>query len=334
MFIFIDESGSFVFSDKSDSWCNVAAYVVPEATRRQAESALGHVKRRYGVPYTGEVKLKTISEPDLLSFLKTLSALNGTLFASAVDMGCESVDAIAQHQASQVGSILANLPKMIHDEGRELIEDLAARVERLSPQLYIQMVAQIDLIDQVYRASTLYYAQRKPETLGAFRWRIDEKNASRPVFEETLRHMAPPLLQAKAMREPGVFVEGLDYSHFDRAFRYRPEEIPTYLAEETGSEIKQASNLGKILRDFAFMRSHDSLGLQIADLLSSAIGRVLRRGFQDNLAVARALAALMVQRAYGQPPLHLISLSGSSVVSPSAEPIAHMMLASARPMIR
>jgi hypothetical protein len=336
MFIYIDESGSFVPTSSANSWNVIAAYAMPEAARKHAESALRKLKITAGKTHSDEVKLKELTEGHLVDLFDSLAELGAIAFASCIDLGAQDPEAIASHQAGQVEKIRANVPRMVYEEGRALIENLAARVERLSPQLYIQMVVQTDLIDQVYRATTLYFSQRVPATLGSFRWRIDEKNSSRPVFEQTLRHIAPPVLQSMSLHDPAVFVREFDYSHFERAFRYAPGEMPTYLQEATGVEAESAANLGKILRDFEFVRSHEMPGVQIADLLASSFRRVLRGEFNDNLGVARRLGRLTVQRAKSQPSIHLISLSLSEdqYAKGGAADVVRAVRASARSMLR
>lgn len=334
MFIYIDESGSFVPAPSTNSWNVIAAFVVPEAIRKHAEFALLQLKRAAGKAYNDEAKLRDVSEAQLGVFLARLAKLDSIVFVSCIDLGSQDPSVIGAHQAIQVEKIQANIPRMIYPEGRALIEDLAARVGGLSAQLYIQMVAQIDLLDQVYRQTTLYYSQRIPATLGSFRWRIDEKNSSRPIFEQTLRHLAPPLLQSKSLHEPSIFVHEFDYSHYERAFRFAPVEMPTYLQEETGIEIGSGSNLGKVLKDFAFVRSHDVPGVQIADLLASAFRRVLRGDFEHNSKVARSLGRIMVQRAKPHPPINLISLSEDQYAIGYVADLARVLGQASRSMIK
>ncbi|KRG42557.1 hypothetical protein [Stenotrophomonas geniculata] len=249
MFIYVDESGTFVHALKSDSWCVVAGYVVPEVAKKRVEQSLGLLKRGLGRGFQDEVKLKDLSEANLKRFLGDIGKLEGTLFISAIDLGHQDPQVVLAHQKKQVESVQANRPNMLYEEGRASIDDLSGRLESLSPQLYIQMVAQIDLLDQVFRMTTLYYSQRIPATLSSFKWRMDEKNSARPLFEQTLTHMAPGLIQAKSLRDPGVFVEGFDYSHFEKHFRSAPEDIPAYLQEAAGHTIKSAVNLGAVMRD-------------------------------------------------------------------------------------
>lgn len=309
MFIYVDESGSFVPAPSVNSWNVVAAYAVSEPARRHAEAALLQLKVAAGRKHSDEVKLKDVTEAQLATFLDSLSDLKAIAFASCINLGTQDPADISTHQSSQVDKIRANGPRMIYKEGRAMIEDLASRVQRLSPQLYIQMVVQLSLLDQVHRATTLYFSQRVPATLGSFRWRIDEKNSSRPVFEQTLRHIAAPILQSMSLTEPAIFVREFDYSHYDRAFRYGPGEMPTYLQEATGTHMESGSNLGKVLKDFDFVRSHDVPGVQIADLVASSFRRALRGEFLDTSGMAQRLGRLTVQRARPEPSIQLLSLS-------------------------
>ncbi|WP_183153800.1 DUF3800 domain-containing protein [Stenotrophomonas maltophilia] len=334
MFIYVDESGSFVSATRGDSWCVVAGYVVPEVARKRVELSLGLLKRRLGRGIQDEVKLKDLSEANLKDFLGELGKLEATLFISAIDLGHQDPEAVVSHQKKQVASVRANRPKMLHEEGRASIDDLSGRLERLSPQLYIQMVAQIDLLDQVFRMTTLYYAQRVPAALSSFKWRMDEKNSARPLFEQTLTHMAPGLIQAKSLRDPGIFVEGFDYSHFEKHFRSAPEDIPAYLQEAAGHAIKSAVNLGAVMRDSKFVRSHDVPGVQVADLLASAWRRVLRAEFEDNDSIARLLGRLTVQRQTPNPSIHLMSLGEERLAEGSVHRATLIAKNSARPMLR
>ena len=147
MFIYIDESGTFVPSATPNSWNVVAALVVPEATRKHISDLLRRLKNSCGRACTDEVKLRDVPEACIRSFINDLSQLNATLYASCIDAGAHDVEVASAHKTTQVEKIRENIPKMIYPDGRAMIEDLANRVERLSNQLYTQMVVQIDLLD-------------------------------------------------------------------------------------------------------------------------------------------------------------------------------------------
>ncbi|WP_342589229.1 DUF3800 domain-containing protein [Stenotrophomonas sp. SAM-B] len=144
--MYVDESGTFKSADATNSWCVVAAYVVPEVCRRRVERTLKLLKRRLGCGYQDEVKLKHLSESQLKRLLKELGELEAALFISAIDLGHQDIQVVTCHQANQVQSVRANRPSMLYQGGRASIDDLSGRLERSSPQLYTQMVAQIDLL--------------------------------------------------------------------------------------------------------------------------------------------------------------------------------------------
>jgi hypothetical protein len=193
---------------------------------------------------------------------------------------------------------------------------------------------QIALLDQVFRAATLYFSQRVPATLGSFRWRIDQKDETNPLFEQTMRHLAPGFLQARSIRNPAIFVEEFDYRHFDRSFRLPIDRIPRHLQESSDSKIATASDLSKVFGDVLFVRSHDVPGVQIVDLLASGVRRALRHGFTDNLSIVRRIGSLMVQRPTAESAFHLITLGEDAYASGYIYELLKLVEASARRMIK
>lgn len=80
MYIFIDESGTFLPSPERDSWCVVAAYVIPEHLRRKVDALMLRVR---GIGNNGAVtKLKHISDGQYVWILAELNKLGGIAFAT------------------------------------------------------------------------------------------------------------------------------------------------------------------------------------------------------------------------------------------------------------
>lgn len=102
MFIYVDESGSFVPAHSANSWNVVAAYAVSEPARRHAETALLKLKFAAGCKYSDEVKLKDISESQLVTFLDDLSDIQAIAFASCINLGTQKPEDISAHQLVQV----------------------------------------------------------------------------------------------------------------------------------------------------------------------------------------------------------------------------------------
>lgn len=173
--VYIDESGSFVSASKPGSWNAVAAFAVPEIARKGLEAAVARIKMLMGRTGSKEVKLNDVNESSYFSFLAQLRTLNGTLFCVATDAGFNTTETVAQHQKEQVGKIVHHIDKMIYNSGRQAVAFLASQVEKLSPQLYVQLFCQVSLMHDVVSRAITYYAQHNPATLSEFRWRIDCK---------------------------------------------------------------------------------------------------------------------------------------------------------------
>jgi uncharacterized protein DUF3800 len=318
MHIFIDESGSFIPGSPIDSWCVVAAYVVPERSRKKVEDVLVRTKKEVCGTVIGECKLKEFKEAQLLRFLNKLAEMEGVLYCSATDPGRQSKDDVSSHLAGQVSGIVKHKDKMIHEKARLGIQQLADRFATLSPQLYLQLATQWDLVFNLIGSACLYFVQRNPAALGHFRWRTDEKNEGKSLFEESFRDLAAPMNQAKSIDNPYMALIGADYSHFER-FRL-VGGVPSYLNDVYGLNVKDGFDIKKVMReDFKFVESSAVIGVQIVDLLASGLRRCLRLEFDDNDGIAAALGSLMVQRQVNEVPISLMSLKINAGTVGSAE---------------
>lgn len=222
---------------------------------------------------------------------------------------------------------------MIHPVGRAGYEAAADRFDRLSPQLYLQVTCQFQLVLATLRQALLYYPQRQPAALGRFRWRVDQKDERQSVFERSFHDLAGPMLQSMTITEPTPLLKGADYRHLARFF---PEEgPPSYLKEVYGIEVDMGFSGSQMMReDFEFVDSRTSDGVQVVDLLASGLRRCLRGGFSDQPAAAAFLGALMVQAPHGQPPIELLSLTPVGEVDRASPAFAsiHRMRMAAQPM--
>ena len=307
--IYIDESGSFVSAPTKRSWNVVAAVAASESSRRQVEHAVKSLKLATAAQSRDEVKLNDVDEGQYLRFLESLGKTHAVLFATATDAGLNTLERLTRHQDIQVAKIRENIPRMRYEGGRHGVELLANQLETISPQLYTQLVCQVDLLHAVVSRSINYFAQRVPATLAEFRWRIDQKNTSKTTYEEAFEKIAPALLQSRSIREPSARVHGFDYRHFAQ-YEFPDGEPPDYLVTEYGIKIEHALNIGKLIRgNLKFEDSKKSTGIQVADLLASGLRRCLRGGFKDNVAVARAMGRLTLQNERGKFPIHLVSFA-------------------------
>ena len=312
MNIFLDESGSFVSAEERDSWNCIVAYMSPESDRGKLHTVLTRLKRATGVSRTNEIKLRNVQEKDYFDFLFYLGKLNGVLFTAATDSGLYSDADIVLHQEGQAAKITKHKDVMQHESVRRELEKLSDQVRSLSPQLYVQMQCQIQLISMIVMDGVLYFVQRFPKTLGRFRWRIDQKNSTRTEYEKTFFTLTPPLIQTISLKEPIPMLEGADYSAFQR-FDYREGEAPTYLKTVYGIDIGDKGpplNIGQLIREnLKFVDSKANQGIQVADLLAAGMRRCLRKGFTNNRTAARLLGSLMLKRKSNSPPVWLLGFT-------------------------
>ena len=337
MYIFIDESGSFVKATKGNSWNVVAAYMTPEAEMSRIEHTLAELKQVAGVDQEQEVKLRDLSEIHYATFLSYFGQMEGVLFVAATDAAKSDVSDIVQHRNNQAASITKHVHLMQHGSGKQALLKLSDKVQHLSPQLYIQLQCQVRLMYAVVHLGVLYFVQRRPEELGSFRWRIDQKNVRRTEYETAFETITLGLLQSISLEEPIMMLNGADYSAFKR-FDYAKGEAPDYLRTTYGIDIdvSDSTNIGKVVHeDLKFVDSQQEIGVQVADFLASGMRRCLRMGFRNNTVIARLLGALLVQREMPSPPLHLLGFTREDVAATreTTRLIQHMSVCSRAMMV-
>jgi len=64
------------------------------------------------------------------------------------------------------------------------------------------MIAQVQLVLSIMNSAVLYFVQRFPQSLGRFRWRIDQKSSERTEYERAFLTVLPAFLQSASLREP------------------------------------------------------------------------------------------------------------------------------------
>lgn len=334
--IYIDESGSFANTTAPGAWNCVAAYVSPEQDRCKVEQFLADLKTTVRNPkHAREIKLGELDETEYFSFLLRLSSLSGIVFCVCSDAASQSNQEIARHQEVQCQKVEEHKDKMLYPEGREGLVFFAEELRKVAPQLYVQLYHHIYLIFQVVNYGSLFFVQRIPKTLREFRWRIDQKNESKNVFQDAYLKLSLPILQTMSMRWPFPQLEGADYSSFER-YDFAPEEKPTYLKDTYGIEVRDGFNLGKLIReDMKFEDSKNNLGIQVADLIASGIRRCLRGNFSDNDRAASLLGRLTIRGLEDHPAIRLIGFGTeeSQAVDSTADRMVTIMRRMSKPML-
>lgn len=336
MHIFVDESGTFAKTPEVGSFCVVGAVAVPESSMRKLVLALERFKIRHGFSRSDEVKLRDLKESAYRQWLEELSTIDVIALAVATDSSFNS--SAGAHKEIQASKIEEQVPMMIFDAGKAMVQDLATRLRSISDQNYSELLARLHLVKDVFQLSTLYYSQRKPGALASFKWKFDGKDIRENDFERIFRDLAPVMLQTMSLEDGGFKkVQGGNYSHFDRSFRL-DGDASWLLGPGASDGVKpELSSIGKMWKsDLAFVRSHEHPGVQVADLLVSGIGRALRGGFSDNEGVATAIGRCMVQRWHDSPGLSLFALdsgTGDKRVGRSAARVVRLMHAQSKKLI-
>lgn len=313
----------------------VAAYVTVEKDVRSLKKIVTKLKIECGKTFEEEIKLKDLTEDQYVSLLSSLLKLDGTLFSTATDMSILTDANVMHHRDVQAGKIIKHKDKMIYEEARNGLEQLSIQVRQLSPQLYMQLVCQVDLISDVINRAILYYVQRHPKCLKRFKWRIDQKNTKKIQYEEAFEKVTPALLQTISIENPTISVREFDYSAMAE-FVYSTEDAPNYLKETYGLNVDATDslNIGKILhQDLRFDDSKQNIGIQVVDLLAAGLRRILRGQFRKMEEISRLLGGLMVQALQGQMPINLISFTDGQVCNYHAKKAIRNFYDYSRPML-
>lgn len=336
MYIFVDESGSFVNKGATrGSYCVVAAFLIPEPERRNCYEILRRLKLRQQRSASYELKLRDVSEQNYYWLLDQLAGLRGALLCVATDSALNSDKVVSKHQGSQVQLIRNSVDTMIHEGGKEGMRLLARQLEHLPSQLYTQLTVQIHLMHEVISRGISYFVQRQPNSLSTFRWRIDQKDPSvKTDFEDAFEKYAPDILQAISITAPYPMLEWCDYTPMKK-FMYSEGTIPKHLVHRLPHLANaEALNGQKIIRDdLSFIDSLVSPGIQIADLLASGVRRLLRGGFSDNALASKKLGGLMIERETNSPPIRLLSFGLKTRVVKEVANSLRIATLAAKPMV-
>ncbi|MDP1976267.1 DUF3800 domain-containing protein [Undibacterium sp.] len=336
MFIFVDESGNFTLANQANSWCVVAAYVVPEHRRQSVRRLISEI-HKMGKGAGSETKCKDLSEAQYIWFLTELKKLDGLVFAIATDVGMNRPHAIEHHRDLQAKNIIEHRDKMNYEEGRDSLTKFSMQVNQLSIPLYMQTSLQVSLFHRILTQATLYYAQRHPPALGNFRWRVDQKNTKKDLpnsYENIFLRMLAPAIQSRSLREKLLVLESADYRHFSR-FEYPPGKQPNYLKEIYGIENIGGPDLRKIIwENFQYVDSAKDPGVQIADLLAGGIRRLLRGNYVEEAKISELLGANMVQAIDRESPLQFASLDQVGELPDRIQIIANSITRAAKGMLK
>ena len=279
MFIFIDESGTFINPPPGKrNLCCVGALVVPE---RRCDELLRDFEelRKQWPGYPHEVKGNALNENQVATIIDLLIEDGVLFFTCATEMSFNSPAKMKEYQQTQAEYMTESISDAHHPQFLEQVFRLRGIFEKMPSQLFVQTVLLTDLIKRVIDQAALHFAMQDPPELGAFRWVIDGKDEKKTAYEAAWESMAAGLIQGRCIDSPGIAVAEGDYSFFQKNFVDSNQKWPDHLPKPLTRNPQGRGmiwNLKKVLyQSMTFANSADSGGLQLADIISNAFRRAL-----------------------------------------------------------
>ncbi|MBR0703128.1 hypothetical protein JQ599_24720 [Bradyrhizobium diazoefficiens] len=280
MHIFIDETGTFTGIGQPLSISMIGALIVPDARKRSLEREYGKL-RKYLPIEKGEVKGKRMSEQDIAKLIPILRHHDVIFEVAAIDLGLHTEDGIRRNQAARAEGMTNGLTDKHQKSLVDSVWKARRELENYSLQLNIQSAIIFELIDRVIEHGTMYYSQRRPEELSAFRWVIDAKgdNSIPTPWEDWWATFIKPALQSKMARDPMGSLKIGDYSHMKR---FEFDEISDFMKDllKLKPDGPKPMNLGLVLSENLRFSTDPEPGLEMVDILTNATRRALRGNLQ------------------------------------------------------
>jgi hypothetical protein len=165
------------------------------------------------------VKGSSLSEIEIAGVIELVGHYEVVFDVRAIDMGQHDAARITTFQDRQSAAVTDRITNAHHPSWQKWRAETERRMRRLSPQLFAQCMVTIYLVLDLIQVATLYYAQRMPDELGRFRWRIDPKDPNRRTeLEQLWTDVIFPIGQTQSMGDPFSTTHGCDYSAFKRYY--------------------------------------------------------------------------------------------------------------------
>lgn len=331
--IFIDEGGQFT---QASGWSVVCALALPHAEVGRLRRKLAYLTRDWPRASSGELKGGSLGASHLAILVEELYRRDGLLFATAIDMAREDDERLKDHKLKQGELITAFLTPRHHANLVEEVKGLRRTLEGMPVQLYVQSVLMTELTAITVEEVALYFAQRRPQELGHFKWTIDAKDPRRVTTQERWwRDTLGPLQESRSRRTPMERVDDpeFDYRSFDKAYEF--EKMMWY--PDKPSERITGYDIRKILSSqIDFKDSRADILLQAIDILTNFLRRILIGRVTDP-SVASSLGRMQILRRREDICQSVTILTLTGVARAEIKQIGRMMRMmsmSGRPMIR
>lgn len=265
MQVFIDESGTFT-GYHAGSISVVGALAIPDGNMPRLRKKYARIRK--GLLTDGdEVKGRDLNPAQVNRVVRLIKDRNAIFEVTAVDLGLHTEAGVLTYRQQLAAQMQAQLPQ-IPDAVREQVAAASNYIPQISAQLFLQALVTFDLMHRVISHTTLFFAQRKPETLGTLNWVIDGKNPDKVTnWENWLKFYAQGALATLSARDPAPRPnpkEGslLNFTYFDKAHNGK-------FGNDEGIDP------ALLLKHVRFS-SDIEMGLELVDILCTAIRRTLR----------------------------------------------------------
>ena len=297
MHIYIDESGIFRNPANKDNVAScIAALAVPTTRKKELFKQFKALTRNWR-DKNGEVKGSKLDEPQIAAIITLLQKFDVILELAVIDLGLHDEDEITKFKEIQVSNMIGDIPTNHNPDVVKRARGIQSVFAKMSNQLVIQANLMFLLIPRILFHMVLYYARRIPQELQWFYWMVDAKNESKNAYEDAWSTALYPVMAGQSAKNPIPFVEGGDYSYFEK-FQQLDTEAIRRIEKEKGLErgALSAIRLGDIFeKHFEFQDSRWNVGLQMTDVLANAAQRALNGRLQ--ISGWGNIGRLMIQRS-------------------------------------
>lgn len=281
MNIYIDEAGSFVKPPENKCAISaVGALVLPENKTKIIFSKFEALKNKWGFK-DNEIKGSQLNEHQINSVIELLQKYNVIFELVAIDMNIQDDDKVTAHKLDRAQKMISCITEEFNDILIANLHKTKAEIESLPNQLYIQASLTIELLRQVFQKTMLYYSLRKPKELEIFNWIVDAKNQNITTSEKIWKTLVLPLAQSQSFDKPLFMIKEGNYDYF---FKDRKSgDIPNYLTKHIGGkDPNDFFELNSVYSNIKFKNSKDNIGVQLADILTTAIRRSMVGNLQKS----------------------------------------------------
>jgi hypothetical protein len=145
-----------------------------------------------------------LTSKHLAHLVDALFRKQAVLHSTVAYVGKEHGPQIEAHQGEQCERLTLHLTDEHTTTLKDQVWALRRQLEKMSPQLYVQCVAQSELVGGVLEDISNYFAQRSPAELAKFEWFIDAKDKEITPQEVWWKSTFGPLMESRSRRKTRV----------------------------------------------------------------------------------------------------------------------------------